>query len=286
MRPVDDDVMKRYAALMKDGYKGFPPVSIVNDGKNLYLYDGYHRFFAHLRLNKKYIEATVESGTLRDAQYFSFGANKANGFPRQAGTAGEIVKKLLRDEEWSKMSIRAIADHVGCTERYVQKIQADLKNEANSDEAYGVNSSPHKPDSKPKNQLSRAETRNVKRGDSEYEASVPEKKVLDSTGNQVPEHLVKYFERANEYRQMIKQLNDQLKTVRDGKEAGDLFYRFIKIENLTAEIGNVKRIYRFAVPYATCPYCGGDKNNAECRACDGCGFVNEKTYKATPGDLK
>lgn len=85
---------------------------------------------------------------------------------------------------------------------------------------------------------------------------------------------------------MIKQLNEQLKTVRDGKNAGDLFYRFIKIENLTAEIGNVKRIYRFALPYAICGYCGGDENNAECRACDACGFVNEMTYRSTLEDLK
>ncbi len=77
-----------------------------------------------------------------------------------------------------------------------------------------------------------------------------------------------------------------LKTVRKGKEAGDLFYKFIKIENLTAEIGNVKRIFRFGLPYAVCGYCGGDENNAECRACDGSGFVNELTYKATPEDLK
>lgn len=114
----------------------------------------------------------------------------------------------------------------------------------------------------------------------------PEKKVLDSTGKQVPEHLVTYFKRANEYRKMIKQLNDMLKTVRKGKEAGDLFYRFIKIENLTADIANVKRIFRFALPYAICPYCGADENNNECRACNGCGFVNEAVYRATLQDLK
>ena len=30
----------------------------------------------------------------------------------------------------------------------------------------------------------------------------------------------------------------------------------------------------------------GDEMNAECRACSGCGFVNEMTYRATPRDLK
>jgi len=114
----------------------------------------------------------------------------------------------------------------------------------------------------------------------------PEKKVLDATGKQVPEHLVKFFERTNEFRQPIKQLNDMLKAVRKGKETGDLIYKFIKIENLTAQIGNVKRIFRFGMPYAVCCFCGGDEMNAECRACDGCGFVNEVTYIATPAELK
>jgi len=284
-RPVDDDTMKRYKALIKEGFE-FPSVSIITDGNNKYLWDGYHRYFAHLKLGKKYISATVEKGTRRDAIFFSFAANKTNAFPRQPGTAKGIIEKILKDEEWATMSARGIADHVGCTERYVFKIQADLKKQDTSGENRGMNSSYLKPDSKPNNQLSRAKTRTVRRGDGECEVTVPEKKVLDATGKQVPKHLIKYFERANEYRAMIKQLNDQLRTVREGKEKGDLFYRYIKIENLTAQIGNVKRIFKFAMPFAVCGYCQADENNAECRACDGCGWVNEITFKATPKEFK
>ncbi len=88
-RPVDDNVVKRYAALMKDGFK-FPPVEIITDGKSKYLTDGYHRYFAAIKLGKKYIEANVIEGTQRDAIYLSFSANKDNAFPRQPGTAKEI----------------------------------------------------------------------------------------------------------------------------------------------------------------------------------------------------
>ena len=283
-RPVDDDVVKRYKALMADGVK-FPPVSIVSDGNNNYLYDGFHRYFAHLKLGKKYIEATVEKGTRRDAIFFSFSANKENAFPRQPGTAKGIVEKMLKDKEWSTMPQTEIAKWVGVTQQFVSKTLAELKKETEA-KSYPTTSCRIDPDSEPKNEVSRSKTVKVKRGDSEYEAKVPEKKVLDSTGKQVPEHLVKYFERANEYRQMNKQLSDMLKTVREGKEAGDLFYKFIKIENLTAEINNVKRIFRFGKPHAVCRYCGADVNNAECRACGGAGFVNEMTYKSTPEELK
>lgn len=191
-----------------------------------------------------------------------------------------IVEKILKDEEWAKMPLSEIARYVGCTHQFVSKIQAEAEklscNQLQDRTAL----------SGPKTGFSRSHSIKTKRGDSEYEMQKPVKKVLDATGKQVHEHLVKYFERASEYRQMIKQLNDMLKAVRKGKEAGDLFYRYIKIENLTAQIGNVKRIFRFGMPYAVCSYCGGDEKNAECRACDGCGFVNEATYRATPQDLK
>jgi hypothetical protein len=247
---------------LKDQAKtGKIPVEIITDGKSNFLWDGFHRYFAAKKLGKKYIEANVINGTQRDAVWLSFSANKENAFPRQPGTAKEIVEKILKDEEWSKKSEVDIAKWVGVTQQYVNKIKKEI-------ESYPTTSCRIESDSEPKNKILRSETIKVKRGDSEYEMQVPEKKVLDSTGKQVPEHLVKYFERANEYRQRIKQLNDMLKWVREGKDAGDQFFRFIKIENLAAEIGNVKRIFRFAVPYAVCRYCGGDVNNADCRACD------------------
>ncbi|MBA7486767.1 hypothetical protein ES707_22328 [subsurface metagenome] len=279
-RPVDDNVVKRYAAMMKDGSK-FPPVEIITDGNNNFMWDGFHRYFAHLKLNNKYIEANIVNGTQRQAVWLSFSANKENGLPRQHGTAKEIVEKILKDKEWSKISQHDIARHVGCAQAFVSKICEEIKKSASDNQL-----SDRTTLLEPKAGIQRSETIKVKRGGSKYEMKKPEKKVLDSKGKQVPEHLIKFFERANEYRQLIKQLNDILKTVRDGKNANDLFYKFIKIENLTAEIGNVKRIFRFGMPYAVCPYCGGDEKNAECRACDGCGFVNELTYRATPKDLK
>ncbi len=278
-RPVEDKVVARYAAMKKDG-SIFPPVEIITDGRSNFLWDGFHRVAAAKKLGKKYIEANVVSGTQRDAIYKSFSANIENAFPRQPGTVKGIVEKILKDAQWSKMSQRDIACHVGCTHQFVSKTQAEF-------EKLCGNQLPHRTAlSEQKTGIARSKTVKVKRGESEYEAKVPEKKVLDATGGQVPEHLVKFFQRANEFRQPIKQLNDMLRTVREGIDAGDLIFKFIKIENLTAEIGNVKRIFRFALPYAVCGYCGGDEMNAECRACGGCGFVNELTYKATPQDLK
>jgi len=277
-RPVDDKVVARYAAMKKDG-STFPPVDIITDGKSNFLIDGFHRYFASIKLGKKYLEANITNGTQRDAIHASFSANKYNAVPRPDGTVKNILLVIWNDDKWNKVSVTDTAKHVGCTRAYVTARFAEFDKEA----AGEVKKTKKK---KPSASLFKPSTVDVRRGESKYEMKKPEKKVLDATGKQVPEHLVEFFERANEFRQPIKQLNDMLKTIRKGKEAGDLIYKFIKIENLTAEIGNVKRILRFALPYAVCPYCGGDEKNAECRACDGCGFVNEMTYKSTPKELK
>ncbi len=95
-RSIDDSVVARYAAMVKEGSK-FPPVEIITDGKSNFMWDGFHRYFAIKKLGKKYLEANVINGTHRDAIYLSFSANKENAFPRQPGTAKGIVEKILKD---------------------------------------------------------------------------------------------------------------------------------------------------------------------------------------------
>ena len=81
-RPIDENVVKRYKALYQDGVK-FPPVDIIYDGKDYWLWDGFHRFHAQRQLGKKIIETSIEDGSRRDAVWFSFHANHDSGFPRQ-----------------------------------------------------------------------------------------------------------------------------------------------------------------------------------------------------------
>ena len=284
-RAVDDDVMKRYSVLIKEiertkNKNKFPPVEIITDGRNNFMWDGFHRYFAHLRLGKKYIEAYVVNGTRREAIFLSFSANKKNAFPRQPGTVKGIVEKILKDEEWAKMPQSEIALYVGCTQQFVSKVQAELEKLSHNQLLDRTAKTGQKTG------LSRSKSVKVKRGKSEYEMKVPERKVLDATGKEVPKHLVKYFERANEYRQLNRQVHAVYKICKDGKESGDLFYKYIKLSSLTAAFNTAKHNLKFAMPYAVCRYCGGDENNAECRACGGAGFVNEGMYKCTPRELK
>ena len=63
-RPIDDNVVLRYQALIADGVE-FPPVEVVFDGHNYWLYNGFHRLHSHRKLGKKYIKADIFEGIKR-----------------------------------------------------------------------------------------------------------------------------------------------------------------------------------------------------------------------------
>ena len=68
----------------------------------------------------------MKQGSLRDAQWFSFGANKAHGLRRTAGDKRRAIETILKDEEWSRKPQTAIAEHVGVVQSYISKIHSQL----------------------------------------------------------------------------------------------------------------------------------------------------------------
>lgn len=72
------------------------------------------------------IAAEVRQGSRRDAQWYSFGANKAHGLRRAKGDAKRAIEKILTDPEWSKVPQTKIAEHVGVNRSYVSQVQSHL----------------------------------------------------------------------------------------------------------------------------------------------------------------
>lgn len=297
-RPIDEDILKKYMTLMKEGFE-FPPVSVFFDGKAYWLWDGFHRYHARRKLGKSSIDASVEDGTQRDAVWFSFQANKDHGFPRQPGTVKEILLELIfPDKEWGGQTDDAIAQWVGVTHSYISRIrkqqsvksvhsthsgQSQLRSAYQAKNAdSGPEKSSGKQDSKP------PETRKQGGNDDKFNDSKDlegeKPKILDSVGETVPEHLVSVFSRVNEIKLLIRDLNQMLHRVREGQANNDPLYAYVKLNPLEVEMGNVKRNLKFGIPYAVCRYCGGDGKG--CRACDELGFVNEPRYRTTAKELK
>lgn len=118
---LNNIVVSDYAELMKEGAQ-FPPIDVFHDGSEYWLADGFHRYFAWKSLGNLDIEATVHQGTLRDAQWFAFQANKGRGLSLTAEDRREIVERMLRDEEWGKKTHAEIARHVGVSSMTVGRI--------------------------------------------------------------------------------------------------------------------------------------------------------------------
>jgi hypothetical protein len=110
---LDDRTVGEYADLLRDGAK-FPPVEVYYDGKNHWLYSGFHRCAAHELLGWDMIDADVKQGTQRNAQWASFAANKEHGLRRQPGDVKRSLYRIFADDGWKGTPHRTLASHLGC----------------------------------------------------------------------------------------------------------------------------------------------------------------------------
>lgn len=103
-----------------------PPITVVHDGLEYYLADGFHRVHAHIKLGKASIKCDVVTGTLRHAIDLSGMANKTHGLNRSHATKRKQVLIYLEDFEWSELSDRQIAKKVGVSHPFVANLRAEL----------------------------------------------------------------------------------------------------------------------------------------------------------------
>lgn len=123
---LDQTVVDEYAELMKEGTE-FPPISVVHDGNEYYLSDGFHRLLAAQRAGKASINCDVLTGTLRDAILYSLSANSSHGLRRTVEDRRKAVMTMLDDFEWSEWSDREIARQCHVSHPFVAKLRAAMK---------------------------------------------------------------------------------------------------------------------------------------------------------------
>lgn len=118
-------VVAQYAEAISAGEK-LPPVVTFFDGTDHWLADGFHRLFAHKKLELVEIDAEIHSGTRRDAVLYSVGANRKHGLPPSNADKRKAVELLLNDAEWSKWSQQKIASTCGVSAGFVSKLVGEL----------------------------------------------------------------------------------------------------------------------------------------------------------------
>lgn len=125
---LDDDVVDDYAYLLKKekGKWPFPPVTLFDDGENLWLASGFHRVAAAEIAKRSSVPAEVRDGSLRDAQLFAAGTNADHGKRRTNADKRYIVQRFLEDPEWSQRSANWIAAKCKVSQPFVSAIKAEL----------------------------------------------------------------------------------------------------------------------------------------------------------------
>lgn len=122
---LDFAAIDDYAEAMAAGVK-FPPVVIFHDGEHYWLADGFHRLKAAFASGLDAIDCELRQGTLEDAQWYSFSANKTNGLRRTNEDKQRAVKSALLHARAASMSNYAIARHVGVDEATVRNWRSKL----------------------------------------------------------------------------------------------------------------------------------------------------------------
>jgi len=127
---LNQEVVAEYAEKMRDG-EVFPPVTVFFDGSEYWLVDGFHRYFGYKTNGKTSIDCDVENGTQQEAKKHSKKANSRRGLSLNSADHKKIVIEMYEDEETKEWSSRQIADWVGVSHTYVNKIKNSLETVAN-----------------------------------------------------------------------------------------------------------------------------------------------------------
>jgi transposase-like protein len=122
---LDFTAIDDYAEAMAAGVK-FPPVVVFHDGEHYWLADGFHRLKAAFASGFDAIDCELRQGTLEDAQWYSFSANKTNGLRRTNEDKQRAVKSALLHPRAAELSNCAIAKHVGVDEATVRNWRTRL----------------------------------------------------------------------------------------------------------------------------------------------------------------
>ncbi len=120
---ISEFIVTEYVEALGEGAR-FPPVVVFRaDGPDV-LADGFHRVRAYQQAGRDEIEADVYEGGPDQALWFALGANRAHGQRLNDGDKRRAIEMAYK--AWPDVSQRRIAAHVGCNQRYVGTVRAQL----------------------------------------------------------------------------------------------------------------------------------------------------------------
>jgi hypothetical protein len=272
---ISTDTVSAYV----DDLDKLPPADLFFDGADYWLADGFHRYHAASKAGRTSIDANVHTGDRRDAVLFSVGANATHGLRRTNADKRKAVMTLLGDDEWSRWSDRKIADKCGVSHTFVSATREELKTPETNDEAEDEsgNRCHSNVDSDSATAISDAEASD----EEEQSDADTTPSVKDELGTVLPTPDIRAaFELRKEFKLVLAALAQVKKSIRGllNTPAG----AFMDEQDIEDRTRDVRHLVTFALPYAVCPFCNGNK----CKACKQSGWMPEKVYEQLKGAAK
>jgi ParB-like chromosome segregation protein Spo0J len=125
-RGLSDSVIRNMIDDLRAG-DVLPEIIVYQDGDKYWLADGWHRMTAYKLEGKSVIEAKVYTGSARDAFLTALASNRA--VPLTLDERKQAARRMLMDEEWTKMSDREIGRRCGIDGKTVTSMRNDLSAE-------------------------------------------------------------------------------------------------------------------------------------------------------------
>lgn len=123
---INEDAISDYVTALANGEQ-FPAIDVMFDGADYWLFDGFHRVESYLRSGRTEIAAKIHQGTLEDAQWYSYGANKGHGLQRSTADKERAIRSALRHPKAPSMSDSALAKYLGVSDKTVTKYRLEME---------------------------------------------------------------------------------------------------------------------------------------------------------------
>lgn len=306
---VSEEVAAEYAAAAESGAE-LPPVEVVFDGTDYWLWDGFHRVEGYRAAGMAMAVAVVREGTLEDARWLCLAANQRHGLRRANADKRRAVELALARKP--DLSDRAIAEHCGVDHKTVSAARAAAASTGeipqsgssasrtgrdgrtiNTENIGGRKAEPEKPP-----QMTPAETQQNAQAVAEQwagksvgttvtvELAVQDQApLLDEGEREVPAVAAEAFGQVPELRRVSRVIGEVIEEInRLGRSPAG---RCMHTQSIVAHLKSAKDGTWSARPAHVCPYCRGENPKcAACRACSGTGWVPVNTYKAAPEELR
>lgn len=291
---TDQSIVDEYAEVLSAGGT-LPPIDVMFDDVDYYIFDGWHRFLAHLKKGALEIKCNVYCGTREEAQWRAFAANKSHGLRRSNADKAKAVKLALQHPKGVQMSDSAIAVHVGVSPPTVAKYRSELEStqkvlESPSSNRVGRDGRTIKTEKigrkSPNDELSSdpptftEDTEPVSVLDECEPAFDAAESFYSGEPDPDEESGPTLEDLQSEFDAFIRELGVNKAKVRRIAEqnAAGAWLDENRLDEFDRRLSNVQAVLKVARPHAVCTWCGG----AKCEKCRQTGFLPQSAAESAP----